>query len=168
MVSQARQQCTDSVTHFAEIINAQQSEGQLLYVGIAGDPPGGEYTPLFPKYTVETFDADPAWGPDIVGDITGCDLPSKAYDIILCVQVIEHVPNLWDIPKEVERLIKPGGWLIIDCPWEYPYHAEPPSFGDYWRVSKDGFSELFKNTDFEVVEIQQKNHNTSCLFRRKV
>ena len=164
MVSQARQECTDAVKEFSKTINENLDGGNLLYVGIAGDPPGGEYSPSFPSFDVKTFDADPAWGPDIVGDITGCALEDASVDVIVCVQVLEHVPNLWDVPNEMFRLLKPNGYAIVDCPWMYPYHAEPPSFGDFWRISKDGLRVLFSN--FEIVSIIEGEQNTSCLVKK--
>lgn len=167
MVSQTRQQCTDAVKEFSHIINNNTLEDkELLYVGIAGDPPGGEYTPLFPKHNCKTFDADPKWGPDIVGDITNCDIVDCSYDLIVCVQVLEHVPELWSVPNEMHRLLKKGGYAIVDSPWMYPYHAEAPSFGDYWRISKDGFQILFKQ--FEIIKIIEGSHNTSCLIRKRL
>lgn len=166
MKSITRQECESSVTIFSQIINSSNATGDLLYVGIAGDPVGGEYSSLFPNYNKKTFDADPYWNPDIVGDITKTSFPNDTWDVIICVQVIEHIPNLWDLPLEVNRILKPGGYAIIDCPWMYPYHAEPPSFGDYWRVSKDGMQVLFSN--FEIVEIITGTNNTSCLLRKKL
>jgi SAM-dependent methyltransferase len=138
--------------------------GDLLYVGIAGDPKGGEYSSLFSNFNITTFDVDPVWNPDIIGDITKTQFDDNSWDVIVCVQVIEHIPNLWDLPKEINRILKPNGYAIIDCPWMYPYHAEPPSFGDYWRVSKDGMKILFK--DFELVQIYEGTQNTSCLIRK--
>jgi len=165
MVSKCRQECTDAVTKFSATIRRTYSQGDLLYVGIAGDPPGGEYSPLFPNYNIKTFDADPHWNPEIVGDITKTDFPDESWDVVICVQVLEHVPNLWDVPEEMHRILRSGGYAIVDSPWMYPYHAEPPSFGDFWRMSKDGLRELFKDR-FEVVEIYEGEQNTSCLIRK--
>ena len=166
MVSKCRQECTDAVTQFARVIDANTEGGSLLYVGIAGDPLGGEYTPLFPKYVSKTFDADPVWKPDIVGDITKSDFEDESWDAIICVQVLEHVPNIWDAPKEMARILKKGGYAIVDSPWMYPYHAEPPSFGDFWRLSKDGIRKLFEEL-FEIVEVYEGEQNTSCLIKKK-
>ena len=166
MVSKCRQECTEAVTQFSKIINSETDGGSLLYVGIAGDPPGGEYTPLFPKYTTKTFDADPVWKPDIVGDITNSNFEDESWDAIICVQVLEHVPNIWDAPREMARILKTGGYAIVDSPWMYPYHAEPPSFGDFWRLSKDGIRKLFEEL-FDVVEVYEGEQNTSCLIKKK-
>lgn len=161
--SPTRQQCEEAVTQFAEYINTHKTEGNLLYVGIAGDPPGGEYTPLFKNFQTKTFDIGEKWGPDIVGDITKTEFADEVVDVIVCVQTIEHIPNIWDLPKEIERILKPGGYAIIDCPWNYPYHGEP-EFGDYWRISKDGLKQLFSN--MKMIGIYEGENNTSCLFKK--
>ena len=140
--------------------------GNLLYVGVAGDPKGGEYAKYFPTYQSSTFDFDPIWEPDIVGDITKTEFEDESWNAIVCVQVIEHIPNVWDLPKEIARILLPDGLAIVDCPWNYPYHAEPPSFGDYWRISKDGMAALFNTEQLKVENIISTDHNTSCLIRK--
>lgn len=166
MTSQCRQECKDAVTQFSKTIRYNASGGDLLYVGIAGDPPGGEYSPLFPEYSVKTFDADPKWGPDIVGDISKSDFEDESWDAIVCVQVLEHVPNIWDVPKEMARILRPDGYAIVDSPWMYPYHAEPPSFGDFWRLSKDGIRKLFES-HFDILDVYEGEQNTACLIKKK-
>ncbi len=166
MKSTTRQQCEDSVRDFADYINAHKPlDNRLLYVGIAGDPIGGEYSPMFPDFQIKTFDLDPKWGPDIVGDITNSDFNDNSWDVIVCVQVAEHIETIWELPKEIHRILSPGGYLIVDCPWDYPYHAEPPSFKDCWRITKDGFESLFKD-QFRIIEIQSRSNNTSCLIQK--
>jgi SAM-dependent methyltransferase len=165
MTSSTRKDCQFAVSKFANyLLQNNINVTNALYVGIAGDPPGGEYAPLFPNSKLTTFDLDKIWKPDIVGDITNTTFVSNTWDLIICVQVMEHISNLWELPTELLRITKPGGSIIIDCPWNYPYHAEPPSFGDYWRISKDGFRVLFK--DFSIIDIISTEHNTSCLLRK--
>ena len=137
---------------------------ELLYVGIAGDSPGGEYSYLFPGFHIRTLDKDPIWRPDIVADITNTDFHDESFDVIVCVQVIEHIPNLWDLPKELYRILVKDGFCIIDCPWLYPYHAEP-GFGDYWRISRDGIQILF-GPHFQIIQLVTGEQNTSCLLKK--
>ena len=154
--------------HFAGLINANMPNNrQLGYIGVAGDlNPKGEYSPLFPDFDIVTVDADVKWSPDIVADITDTKLPPNYFGAIVCVQVIEHIRNLWDLPRELDRILCPSGFVIIDCPWNYPYHAEAPSFGDYWRVSKDGMRALFGDL-FEIIDVRADHHNTSCLLLKR-
>lgn len=137
--------------------------GRALYVGVAGDPLGGEYSPLFDSYDVSTFDKDSRWRPDIVGDITCTSFSAESWDLIICSNVIEHIPNLHSFTQEISRILRPGGLLIIDCPWVFPYHGELPFFGDYWRISLDGLRELFVN--FEPLLEEQTSISTHALLR---
>jgi len=164
MISKTRADCTKSVQKFAPYIN--QNGGDVLYVGIAGDPKGGEYASLFINKSI-TMDIDPIWNPDIVGDITKTSFSDEEWSNIVIVQVIEHIKTIWDLPRELHRILKKNGLIIIDCPWQYPYHAEPPSFGDYWRISIDGFKVLFDSNLFTLEDFVKTENNTSCLFRKK-
>jgi SAM-dependent methyltransferase len=164
MKSNTRIECEAAVTQFADYINTKKENGTLLYVGIAGDPPGGEYAPLFKKFNIKTFDIGERWSPDILGDITKTQFEDASWDIIVCVQTIEHIPNIWDLPEELKRILKPGGYAIVDCPWSYPYHGEP-EFGDYWRISKDGMKSLFEPA-LKLTGLYEGQNNTSCLFTK--
>lgn len=71
--------------------------------------------------------------------------------------------NIWQV-TEMHRILCSGGYAIVDTPFMYPYHAEPPSFGDYWRLTKDGIAELFK--DFKIIKINSSENLTSCLIQK--
>lgn len=48
-------------------------------------------------------------------------MPSGRFDIITCIEVIEHVPNPWSVIELLARSLKPGGLLILttgnlNCP----------------------------------------------------
>lgn len=167
MRSKARQECDAAVEQFREYIATKKEKGQLLYVGTAGDPtPKGEYSAYFPTFDVTSVDADPKWGSDLVFDIASPPEGVGLFDLIIMTQVIEHIPNFFDVPNAMLKLTSVGAYIIIDCPWSYPYHPEPPSFGDYWRISKDGFKFLFNDSLFEFIDIIQGEQNTSCLIKR--
>lgn len=166
-LSQTRIECGAAVQKFSQIIKSNiPSVNKMLYVGTAGDPIGGEYSPIFrPEFSTMTMDIDPTWNPDVVGDITKSPFDDSSIGCIVCVQVLEHVPNIWDAPKEIHRILCNGGYAIVDTPFMYPYHAEPPSFGDYWRITKDGMRQLFGGL-FEIVDIVATDNLTSCLLRK--
>jgi SAM-dependent methyltransferase len=164
--SALRQACDQFVRDASVVTCAELKSGKLLYVGTAGDPAGGEYTAYFPGFDRKTADADPQWRPDIICDITNTGFADASWDAVVCSNVMEHVPDLLALPRELARIIRPGGHLLIDCPWSYPYHAEPPSFGDYWRISLDGFGQLFASA-FIPVMMEQKETSTHALYRRK-
>lgn len=175
MVSETRKECSEAVVKYSRWINSMELDrrGLIGYIGIAGDPYGGEYSYLFDKnkFDIKTIDADPKWNPDLVADISRDGLWTPVgniiyFDVLVCVQVLEHVPYLWKVPYSFYANTSPGAYVIVDCPWMYPYHAEPPSFGDYWRITKDGFKILF-DPYFEIVDITEGKHNTTCLLKRR-
>lgn len=165
MKSPARLECEQFVTKSSIIIKEQISIGKLLYVGIAGDlNKQGEYSILFPGFKNYTLDCGKLWKPNIVSDITNNCIKSESIDVVLCVQTLEHISHIFNLSNELCRILKKFGYIIIDCAWNYIYHPEPPNFGDYWRISKDGMQYLFKD-NFKILEIKQDN-NTSCLLQR--
>ena len=53
---------------------------------------------------------------DIVSDITDIPLEKESLDVILCVEVIEHLENPLLAFQEFSRLLKNGGKLILTAP----------------------------------------------------
>ncbi len=52
-------------------------------------------------------------------DITQSSLPSQSFDLILCSEVVEHIRDSQTAIKEMYRLLKPGGILILSTPQKY-------------------------------------------------
>lgn len=78
-----------------------------------------------------------------------------AYDIVLAANVIEHVRRPWQWLKEVGRVCKPGGNIIIITPVSWCFHAAPI---DCWRIYPDGMKALLEDAGLTVVK---------CLFESK-
>lgn len=49
-------------------------------------------------------------------DITRIPYPDKTFDVVLCSHVLEHVPEDRKAMRELFRVLKPGGWGIIQTP----------------------------------------------------
>lgn len=175
-LSQTRLDSNAAVAHFINTYKLRDLK-TCLYVGVAGNPlthngkPGPDLPELYKNMQLTTLDFDKKWNPDIVGDVTKpATFTSDTFDLVVMTQVIEHIPNIFDVPQAIKTLVNPqSGYAIIDCPWGKSgpgYHAEPPSFGDYWRISKDGMKQLFSN-DFHIVETIQTDANVAVLLIRK-
>lgn len=52
------------------------------------------------------------------GQLNELHLPSSSYDVITMWHVLEHVPNPGDVLREIWRLLKPGGIVVIAVPNE--------------------------------------------------
>lgn len=49
-------------------------------------------------------------------DITNLDLPDNTYDVIIANHVLEHIIDDATAMKELYRVLKPGGWGILQVP----------------------------------------------------
>jgi SAM-dependent methyltransferase len=93
-------------------------------------------------------DVVPEYGHELV-DVRDIGL-EDAYDVILCLYVLEHVFELERSVQSMHRALAPGGTLVVAVPHLYPYHDEP---GDYWRFTEHalrGLLEPFESTDVKV------------------
>jgi SAM-dependent methyltransferase len=87
-------------------------------------------------------------------DITDMDLKEK-FDIILCLNVLEHV---FDINKAIDNLyagLRKDGPLVLSWPYIYPLHMEP---NDYFRLSEYAIRKLgekFKSINIKNSGIKQ-------------
>lgn len=170
--SKTRQDCERAVERFSKIIDNKYDEINketqiFVNCGNAGDlDPKGEYSYLFKnKFKLISIDLHPKWGCDIVDDISDSKLPNSFCDIFLMVQVLEHIPNIWEVPKNIHRILKPNSFAIIDIPFNYPWHPEP-EFPDLWRLTPQGMEYLFKGL-FTPIDKYCTDNNTSYLFYRE-
>lgn len=77
------------------------------------------------------------YGPlDYVGDIWSINAPEESFGAILCTEVLEHVPYPIESIRELSRLLKPGGTLILTVPSNCLRHMDPyfftSGFSDRW------------------------------------
>lgn len=73
---------------------------------------------------------------DIVCDITNIPEPNSSFDVILCSEVFEHLPDPLKALDEFSRLLKPNGKLILTAPFASLVHFAPyhyaTGFSRYW------------------------------------
>ena len=65
---------------------------------------------------------------DIVSDATAIPGKSGSFDVILCTEVIEHHPEPILVVRELGRLLRPGGLLLLTAPLGSGIHQEPFHF----------------------------------------
>ena len=54
-----------------------------------------------------------------IDDITASSLPSETFDLVLCTEVVEHIPDSLSALREMHRLLRPGGTLVLSTPQRY-------------------------------------------------
>lgn len=62
---------------------------------------------------------------DFYGDILNLPIENESFDYVLCTEVLEHVFNPIEAIKELARICKTGGKIIITTPFTSGLHQEP-------------------------------------------
>lgn len=52
-------------------------------------------------------------------DVTAIDFPDGSFDVVLCNHVLEHIPDDARALAELFRVIRPGGWAMLQVPLVY-------------------------------------------------
>ncbi len=66
----------------------------------------------------------------IRGDAIALPFPDGAFDVVVCAEVLEHLPDYRSAIAELERVLAPGGTLAVSVP-----RAGPERF--CWALSRD-------------------------------
>ncbi len=73
---------------------------------------------------------------DIVSDITAIPSPDSTFDVVLCTEVLEHVPDPLAALRELARLVRPGGTVVLTAPFCSLTHFAPYHYASglsrYW------------------------------------
>jgi SAM-dependent methyltransferase len=107
--------------------------------------------PYFKLATVETLDIDASSGATYIADICVNNetmIASEHFDYIVCTEVLEHTLQPFDAVREIKRMLKPGGLVLVSVPFNFRIHGPLP---DCWRFTEHGLRALFK--DFKIKEL---------------
>lgn len=88
---------------------------------------------------------------DYVGDVQKIPLPDNSFDTVLCAEVLEHVPEPLQALKEIRRVLKPNGYLVMSTPLLMYLHNEPH---DFYRYTNHGLAHLLKQAGFTIESIE--------------
>lgn len=134
---------------------------EKLFFRIFSTQPNVEYVPGA-KFGEGYEDEYPAGTLNI--DLTAIDLPDNSFDVVLCSHVLEHIPDDAQAMKELYRVLKPGGWGIVQVPLDpnrektyedfsitSPEEREK-AFGqyDHVRVYGNDYGDRLSKAGFEV------------------
>ncbi|NLA24823.1 MAG: methyltransferase domain-containing protein, partial [Bacteroidales bacterium] len=117
------------------------------------------------KYTTADLKSPIA---DIHFDVMDIPLEDNSFDVIFCNHVLEHVDNDITAMKELHRILKPGGWAVMQVPlnWDLETTFEDFSitspaerekvFGQYDHVRWHGrdYPQRIESVGFKVEEFK--------------
>jgi SAM-dependent methyltransferase len=80
---------------------------------------------------------------------------ANTFDLVLCLETLEHDPAFWLTLQGVRAVLKPGGLACISVPGNgFPEHHVP----DYWRFLPNSQRVLFH--ELELLAFEQLTHRT--------
>jgi 2-polyprenyl-3-methyl-5-hydroxy-6-metoxy-1,4-benzoquinol methylase len=146
------------------INNCSSSKGNLLDIG-AGT---GDFLLTAKQNGWETIGVEPsekakgiAIGKGIKFSDSTQDLESHSFDVITMWHVLEHIPNLEIQIKELKRLVKPNGTIIIAVPnfksYDANYYGKFWAAFDvpihFWHFSKTAIQLLFQKENIKLEKV---------------
>lgn len=154
----ARAGLASSMKMFSPALN-----GQLLDIGCGSKP----YRSLFTVDAYIGLDIDSETTrkrgiADHLYDGTKFPFPDESFNSALCNQVLEHVFNPNDFLREINRVLKPNGKLLLTVPFVWDEHEQPY---DYARYSSFGLRALLENNGFRLLEHRKLGADTTVLFQ---
>ena len=85
----------------------------------------------------------------IYSDITSIPVDDSSFDVALCTEVLEHVPEPIMAIKEIGRILKPNGILLLSAPLRSALHQMPyhyyGGFTPVWFIkylNEAGFTDI--------------------------
>jgi len=83
-------------------------------------------------------------------------LDTNCAETLICVEALEHISDDIESMKEMRRILKGGGLLILSVPGiDVPAH-EKNYQKDYRRYTKDQILSLLANNNFKPMEYEEK------------
>jgi len=147
------------------LINSYQpSKGLILDIG-AGT---GDFLSVAQKNGWKTIGVEPSDKAKAIAKNKGVsfventsELESQTFDVISMWHVLEHVPNLEEQIKELKRLLKPSGTLIVAVPNFKSFDAK--HYGNFWAAydvpihfwhfSKTAIKQLFAKENMKLEKV---------------
>jgi SAM-dependent methyltransferase len=116
----------------------------------------GPYATHFPRRIA--LDITRGVGVRIIGDAQALGIGDATFEVVLCTEVLEHLPEPQRAIDEIFRVLVPGGQLLLTTRFLFPIHDAPH---DYFRFTKYGLRHLLRR--FEILELQEETDAVGTL-----
>ncbi len=102
---------------------------------------------------------------DVYYDGRTLPFPDKDFDSIFSSEVFEHVFNLPQILPELARVLKPGGLMLLTCPFAFCEHEQP---NDYARYTSFAMRHMLEQAGFEMVEQLKTGNSIEAIYQLRL
>lgn len=131
---------------------ARRLSGTVVDLGSGAQPYREDVRGLGCKYVaVDWSNSYHPAKPDVLADLNvGVELPDSCADHVISFSVLEHLHRPERLIQEARRILKPGGTLYLQVPFQWAVHEAPY---DYVRFTRFGLENLFRDAGFKGVSI---------------
>ncbi len=89
---------------------------------------------------------------EIIADLNKpLPIESEVADVVISISTLEHLCEPQIMLSEAYRILKPGGTMLLQVPWQWWIHESPY---DYYRYSPYGLKYLFDKTGFNSITVE--------------
>lgn len=128
---------------------ARQLEGRLIDVGCGSSP----YRPLFTNISDYVgIDLEESRRSTAVGDADRLPVATGCASSVFCAEVLEHTADPAAVLAEIDRVLQPGGRILVTAPMCWNLHYQPH---DYRRFTKYRLQQLLEGHGFRVLSMHR-------------
>lgn len=135
------------------------AHGSLLDIGCGAQIYRGLVPAQVAYRGIDTNDAKARFGYDVPdtyyfgGEEWG--VQDGVFDVALCTEVLEHIPDPAAFLARIHRCLRPGGRLVLTVPFAARWHFVPH---DYWRYTPSSLHLLLTGAGFDGVRVQARGN----------
>jgi len=102
----------------------------------------------YPPTGMHLYDASP----DVFGNITKLPFRDNQFNVVICLEVLEHVNDPWRGFAEISRVLKKEGEAWISMPFLYPMHDKP---FDFQRFTQYGLINAAEKANLRITQLKK-------------
>jgi SAM-dependent methyltransferase len=117
-------------------------------------------------FGVDLAIGDEAWNysdVDAVANLSSLPFRENVFDAAINVVVLEHTRDPAEVIRELARVLRPGGRLLLIAPHAWEVHQSPH---DFFRFTRHGLALLFDRANLRTLRIEPVGGYFTLLARR--
>lgn len=144
---------TQTREYLQKFLEEHKGIKNLLDVGSLATENGAHIRDIVEKHGIKYWGVDMRQGDNVDLVVNGHELSrkiDKGWSMVVCFDTFEHDDAFWLTLKEMKKVLKKGGWLMLGFPSRYcPEHNHPQ---DYWRFMPQSMELMFKGFEnFQMI-----------------
>jgi SAM-dependent methyltransferase len=102
---------------------------------------------------------------DVYYDGKTIPFSDEYFDSALCTEVLEHLSDVDNTIKELGRVLKKGGKMLVTCPFVWNEHEIPY---DYARYTQFALKDMFEKNGFRLISYEKKGNFIEAIAQMRV